>query len=74
MWKYFQELSAKYKNHLEFKHSFGLGVIEMGSEGIQKQKKWLHPGSSELLMLIELFERKGGELEEIHRKNEKKPR
>ena len=74
VWKYFQELSAKYKNHLEFRHSCGLGVIQMGSEGIQKEKKWLHAGSSEQLMLIELFDRKGGELEKIHRKNEKTKR
>jgi len=38
VWKYFQELTGKYKNHLEFKHSYALGVIQMGSESIQKQK------------------------------------
>lgn len=69
--KYFQELKVKYKNHLEFTHSFGLGFIQIGSESIEKDKRCFHAGSSEQLAMIEYFETAGAALEKKHIQNKR---
>lgn len=51
VWKYWAELKERYPAHLEFLHSYGLGVLQTNDEINQNTRSWLAPNStySELL-------------------------
>lgn len=59
VWQFWQELQQRYPNNLEFKHSHGLGVLQLNSPPAGKTLDWLTPGCSERDWLIRYFEALG---------------
>jgi hypothetical protein len=52
VWKYFDELCARYPLHLEFKQSFGLGVLQLtGGTPLD----WLRPAAPEQVQVEKYF-------------------
>jgi len=41
VWKFWQELEPQYPSHLEFIHSYGLGVLQLDGGSQQKRQQWL---------------------------------
>jgi GT2 family glycosyltransferase len=55
VWKLWDELTARYPCNLEFKHSYGLGVLQLNNAPNHKSLEWLSPGSSDKANLLEYF-------------------
>lgn len=47
VWKFWEELQARYPNHLEFVHAHGLGVLQLNPAPDAKKLAWLQPDSPE---------------------------
>ena len=55
VWRLWEELQERYQNNMEFKHSYGLGVLQLDSAAREKQLKWLKPWVPEKEKLIHYF-------------------
>lgn len=55
VWKFWEELQARYPNNLEFVHSYGLGVLQLNNAPENKKLLWLQPEPSEKQRLIKYF-------------------
>jgi len=55
VWKLWEELQARYPNHLEFVHSHGLGVLQLNNVPNNKKLSWLQKHSSESQRLLAYF-------------------
>lgn len=55
VWKFWEELQARYPNSLEFTHSYGLGVLQLNNAADDKKLDWLLPCSPEKQKLIDYF-------------------
>jgi GT2 family glycosyltransferase/glycosyltransferase involved in cell wall biosynthesis len=55
VWKFWEELQARYSHHLEFSHSFGLGVLQLDGAPRTKSFDWLEPTSKEQEILRNYF-------------------
>lgn len=71
VWKLWQELTGKYPNSLNFKHSHGLGVLQISDEKYPSDH-WLYPGSQDQQLLINYFAALGAREEAEHEVDEQK--
>lgn len=55
VWRLWEELQERYQNNIEFKHSYGLGVLQLDNAPREKQLKWLKPGIPEKEKLVDYF-------------------
>ena len=55
VWKLWEQLQARYPSNLEFKHSYGLGVIQLNNLPDDKIMGWLHPDAPEKERFIKYF-------------------
>ena len=55
VWKFWEELQARYENNLEFAHSYGLGVLQLNCSPDQKVLEWLRPDSPMRIELTKYF-------------------
>ena len=55
VWKFWEELQAVYSNTLEFRHSFGLGVLQLNNALEKSRLEWLRPGAAEKETLRDYF-------------------
>jgi hypothetical protein len=55
VWKFWEELQARYPNNLEFVHSHGLGVLQLNNAPDEKKLHWLQPNPPEKQILINYF-------------------
>jgi hypothetical protein len=55
VWKFWEELQARYPSNIEFVHSHGLGVLQLNNASEDKKLEWLQPDFSEKLRLINYF-------------------
>ncbi len=56
VWKLWSELIKIYPLNIEFKHSHGLGVLQLNNASKQKELSWLSSNSAEKQNLINFFE------------------
>jgi hypothetical protein len=68
VWKLWGELCARYPLHLEFKQSFGLGVLQLG--GGSAPLDWLRPATPEQVRVLDYFRALGLAMLERHRAQE----
>lgn len=54
VWKLWKELVNQYPNHLNFTHSYGLGVLQ-NTHAKRDDYDWLNPSSKEQKLVIEYF-------------------
>jgi hypothetical protein len=71
VWRFWDEMKARYPRHLEFSHSHGLGVLTTGKN---KSEAWMTPGSPEQTSLIVEFQLQGERLLAWRRLYEKRHR
>lgn len=45
VWKFWEEICYHYPRHLAFRHSHGLGVIQVGDHDNEEKREWLNPNS-----------------------------
>ncbi len=43
VWRFWEELQARYKNNVTFLHSCGLGVLQIDTEEKREPREWLRP-------------------------------
>lgn len=55
VWKFWEELQARYPSNLEFVHSHGLGVVQLNNTTDDKKLEWLQPNFTEKQQLINYF-------------------
>jgi hypothetical protein len=55
VWQLWDELQARYPNHLEFIHSHGLGVLQIKDSSNTDNLAWLQPDTSEQKQFISYF-------------------
>ena len=55
VWKFWEELQRQYPNNIEFLHSYGLGVLQLGNCPEDKKHEWLKCDSTEKQTLIDYF-------------------
>lgn len=55
VWRLWDELKGVYKHHMEFKHSYGLGVLQINSAPDAKRHPWLPGDVSEKEALASYF-------------------
>lgn len=55
VWKFWEELQARYPNNLEFAHSHGLGVLQLNDAPADKEITWLQQNSTDKPQLIAYF-------------------
>ncbi len=55
VWQLWDELQARYPNHLEFIHSHGLGVLQIKDTSNTDNLAWLQPDTSEQKQFISYF-------------------
>lgn len=55
VWRFWEEIQARYPNNLEFVHSFGLGVLQLGNATDGKIMEWLHENYNDKKRLISYF-------------------
>lgn len=60
VWRLWAELLAEHPRHLEFLHSCGLGVVQIGSRPADQEFPWLVPGSADQLRVAAYFTALGG--------------
>lgn len=63
VWRFWEELTARYPAHLEFRHASGLGVLSLDAES---PHQWLQPGSVQQERLIRFFEARGRQMEKLN--------
>jgi len=56
VWKLWAELKKQYPRCLEFEHSAGLGILQIGGENKQGKPTWLEPGSKSGDELVKMME------------------
>lgn len=71
VWRFWDELKARYPRHLEFQHSHGLGVLGTGK---CQDEPWMIPGSTEQRTLADEFEAQGEKLLAWCQRSEKRRR
>ena len=55
VWKLWDEIKMRYQNHMEFPHSYGLGVVQVG-DGYRRQKQtWRPDDATEREVLMRYF-------------------
>lgn len=59
VWKLFKELKKEYPDNIEFFHSSGLGIIQIGRTGETKTLPWLIPDSSFQQQIKDYFQALG---------------
>ena len=59
VWKLWEELQVDYPNNIEFKHSHGLGLLQLNNAPIEKRCSWLEPKSQDKEVLIDYFDALG---------------
>jgi hypothetical protein len=64
--RFWAELKARHRCHLEFSHNFGLGVLWPG-EGARCPVVWLQPGSTAKKLVHRTFEKRGIKLAVEHK-------
>ena len=62
VWKFWAELKEKYPQNLEFRHSHGLGVIELPGSAREDDLVWLREGTAEGKNLLEVMSANGESL------------
>jgi len=55
VWKFWEELQARFPNSLEFVHSHGLGVLQLNNTTDANKLKWLEEGAQEKELLVNYF-------------------
>ena len=70
VWKLWEELQARYPNNLEFKHSHGLGVLNLKNSTDANTFEWLQSTSKQKLHLINYFEALGSHQFKLYELNE----
>jgi hypothetical protein len=55
VWRLWEELQGKFPDNLEFKHSHGLGVLQINKTDDDQNLEWLRPGASEKEKVISYF-------------------
>lgn len=55
VWKLWQELEPVYPRHINFSHSYGLGVLQLNEPPKDKELYWLRPEFAERAELAEFF-------------------
>ena len=66
VWRFWQELKQAYPRHLEFLHSFGLGIVQLdgpAAPGSPDLLGWLCPEAPERDFILWLFAARGREVE-----------
>ena len=67
VWRLWEELQGKFPDNLEFKHSHGLGVLQVNKTDDDNNLEWLRPGASEKEKVISYFSALGTrQLERFH--------
>jgi hypothetical protein len=59
VWKFWEELQSQYSSCLEFRHSHGLGVLQLDSAPADRRLEWLRPGSPLKPLLVAYFAAQG---------------
>jgi hypothetical protein len=72
VWKLWEELQAKYPNHLEFVHSHGLGILQLNLTQDAREFDWLETNSDIQQRLIPYFSSLGARQLQRFDLNEKK--
>jgi hypothetical protein len=55
VWKYWEELKCKFPNHIEFFHSYGLGVLRLDTPPDSRKLEWLEIDAKEQQYLKNYF-------------------
>ena len=59
VWKLWEELKADYEIHMELAHSYGLGILQLGSTKYSKNTAWMPRDSEERAAVSRYFEALG---------------
>jgi glycosyltransferase involved in cell wall biosynthesis/SAM-dependent methyltransferase len=62
VWKFWAELKQKHPQNFEFRHSHGLGVIELPGSNREESRSWLRNGTAEKKNLLEIMTANGESL------------
>ena len=59
VWRLWEDLREQHPNNIEFRHSYGLGVLQLANAPREKELKWLKIQASEREKLVDYFEALG---------------
>jgi hemolysin-activating ACP:hemolysin acyltransferase len=71
VWRLWNDLISKYPNHINFQHSFGLGIVQITPHA-SSTDSWLRPGSENQQFMIDYFASLGDIYQVVYERDEAK--